>query len=163
MNSMAIAVFPGSFDPPTNGHVSIISRARNFFEKLDVVIAPNSDKHSFFTVEERYGFLCEIAKPFPNVSVHVCDELIAEYAKKIGASVLLRGVRNTTDFAYEFNLSMINAHLNKNLETIFIPSEQKYLLIQSSVVKELAKYGSDISNFVPENVAFAIGKKFAKQ
>lgn len=160
---MAIAVFPGSFDPPTNGHVSIISRAQKFFEKLDVVIAANSCKHSLFTIEERFDFLCEIAKPFPNVNVHICDELIAEYAKKTGASVLLRGVRNSTDFSYEFELSMINAHLNKNLETIFIPSEQKYLLVKSSVVKELAKYGSDISNLVPDFVANAIVKKMCRR
>ena len=146
---MTTAVFPGSFDPPTNGHLSIIKRASILFDKIDVVIAVNSDKKYLFSQDERFAMMSELIKPYPNVSLHICNELIVNYAKKTGAKVLLRGIRNTNDFAYEFDLSLMNHTLNPEVETLFIPTEQKYVVVKSSSIKELAQLGCDISAMVP--------------
>ena len=158
---MTTAVFPGSFDPPTNGHLSIIQRACQIFDWIDVVIAVNADKKYLFTQEERFGLMSELLKPYKNVSLHICNELIVNYAKKTGAKVLLRGIRNSNDFAYEFDLSLMNHTLNPDIETLFIPTEQKYVIVKSSSIKELAQLGGDISSMVPSVVDEALRKKFA--
>ena len=157
---MTTAVFPGSFDPPTNGHLSIIKRASILFDKIDVVIAVNSDKKYLFSQDERFAMMSELIKPYPNVSLHICNELIVNYAKKTGAKVLLRGIRNTNDFAYEFDLSLMNHTLNPEVETLFIPTEQKYVVVKSSSIKELAQLGCDISAMVPAAVEQAMKEKF---
>lgn len=149
---MTKAVFPGSFDPPTNGHLNIIKRASVLFDEVDVVIAVNSDKNYLFSEKERIFMLTEITKKFSNVKVHTCSGLIVDYAKKTGSKVLLRGIRNFNDFSYEFDLSLLNHKLDNQIETLFIPTEQKYLLLKSSSIKELAKYNGDISEMVPEIV-----------
>lgn len=158
--SVTKAVFPGSFDPPTNGHLNIIQRASGLFDEVDVVVAVNSDKKSLFTMEERLYFLQEMVRPYGNVSVHAWDQIVVNYAKKVGAKVLIRGVRNSNDFSYEFELSLLNHKLNANIETVFIPTEQRYLLLKSSSIKELAKLGGDISGMLPEMVESALKKKF---
>lgn len=158
---MTTAVFPGSFDPPTNGHMSIIRRATLIFDRIDVVIAVNADKKYLFSQEERFSMMAELLKPYSNVSLHICNELIVNYAKKTGAKVLLRGIRNTNDFAYEFDLSLMNHTLNSDIETLFIPTEQKYVIVKSSSIKELAQLGGDISSMVPSIVEEALKKKFA--
>jgi pantetheine-phosphate adenylyltransferase len=157
---MTTAVFPGSFDPPTNGHLSIIERASQLFDSIDVVIAVNADKKYLFTREERFAMMTELIKPFENVSLHICDELIVNYAKKTGAKVLLRGIRNTNDFAYEFDLSLMNHTLNPDVETLFIPTEQRYVIVKSSSIKELAQLGGDITGMVPDIVAEALYVKY---
>jgi pantetheine-phosphate adenylyltransferase len=157
---MTTAVFPGSFDPPTNGHLSIIERASQLFDSIDVVIAVNADKKYLFTREERFDMMTELIKPLQNVSLHICDELIVNYAKKTGAKVLLRGIRNTNDFAYEFDLSLMNHTLNPDVETLFIPTEQRYVIVKSSSIKELAQLGGDITGMVPDIVADALYKKY---
>src|SRR5574344_1952141 len=159
---MTTAVFPGSFDPPTNGHLSIIKRASVLFDKIDVVIAVNSDKKYLFSQDERFSMMSELIKPYPNVSLHICNELIVNYAKKTGAKVLLRGIRNTNDFAYEFDLSLMNHTLNPEVETLLIPTEQKYLIVKSSSINELAQFGGDITGMVPPIVADALKKKYAQ-
>lgn len=157
---MTKAVFPGSFDPPTNGHLNIIKRAAELFDEVDVVIAVNSDKKYLFSEEERLSMLSEIVKAFKNVSVHSWNGLIVEYAEKSGSKVLLRGIRNVSDFSYEFDLSLLNHKLNNSIETLFIPTEQKYLLMKSSSIKELAKYHGDISGMVPPCVEKKLKEKF---
>ncbi|MGI5117607.1 pantetheine-phosphate adenylyltransferase [Treponema sp. SP13] len=157
---MTTAVFPGSFDPPTNGHLSIIKRASKLFDTVDVVIAVNANKQYLFTKEERYRMMEEIIKPYENVTLHLCSELVAQYAKKTGANVLLRGIRNTNDFAYEFDLSLMNHMLNPDIETLFIPTEQRYVIVKSSSIKELAQYHGDISSMVPPIVEAALKEKF---
>ena len=157
---MTKAVFPGSFDPPTNGHLNIIKRAAELFDEVDVVIAVNSDKKYLFSEEERLSMLSEIVKAFKNVSVHLWNGLIVEYAEKSGSKVLLRGIRNVSDFSYEFDLSLLNHKLNNSIETLFIPTEQKYLLMKSSSIKELAKYHGDISGMVPPCVEKKLKEKF---
>ncbi len=159
---MTKAVFPGSFDPPTIGHLNIIQRASKLFDEVDVVIAVNENKNYLFNQDERTNMLLELIKDYKNVSVHTWNGLIVEYAKKINAKVLIRGIRNSADFSYEFELSMINHNLNPKIETLFIPTDQKYILLKSSTIKELAHFGGDISEMVPKNVENAIKAKFKK-
>ncbi|MCR5290584.1 MAG: pantetheine-phosphate adenylyltransferase [Treponema sp.] len=158
---MTTAVLPGSFDPPTYGHLSIIKRASRLFDSIDVLIAVNPGKNYMFTAEERIEMLTALVGDYPNVQIHTCDHLVVDYAKKIGAKVLLRGVRNTNDFGYELDLSMMNHALNNEVDTIFIPTEQQYVIVKSSSIKELAQFGGDISGMVPPIVADALHKKFS--
>lgn len=160
---MSIAVFPGSFDPPTNGHLNIIQRASTMFDSIDVVIAVNSEKKYLFSQEERFSMLKELVKPYKNVTIHIWEGLIVNYAKKTGARILLRGIRNTIDFSYEFELSLMNHNLNNEIETLFIPTDQKYLLLKSSSIKELARFGGNISEMVPPFVEDALRKKYNVQ
>ena len=157
---MTTAVFPGSFDPPTYGHLNIIERASRLFDYIDVVISINPDKQYLFSADERYAMLNELTKSYENVDVHICNTLIVDYCKKVGANVLLRGIRNTMDFSYEFDLSLINRSLNSKIETLFVPTEQRYFLIRSSSIKELARFGGDISNMVPQIVEQAMKSKY---
>lgn len=160
---MAKAVFAGSFDPVTYGHLDIIERSSPLFEEIDVVIAVNSEKKYTFTLEERLEMLKSITKKFKNVSVHTCDHLIVDYAKENGANILLRGVRNGRDFDYEFDLALLNHNLSSEIQTLFIPTSLKYTLIRSSSIKELAKFGGDISKMVPPEVEKALKEKFSKK
>ncbi len=157
---MTTAVFPGSFDPPTFGHLNIIERSCRLFDKIDVVIAVNPDKQYLFSSSERFAMLQKLTEGYKNVSVHICNTLISDYCKKVGAKVLLRGIRNINDFSYEFDLSLINRSLNQEVETLFVPTEQRYFLIRSSSIKELARYGGDISAMVPPIVEMAIKAKY---
>ncbi|MGN0737757.1 pantetheine-phosphate adenylyltransferase [Treponema porcinum] len=157
---MTKAVFPGSFDPMTNGHINIIQRAAKLFDEIDVVIAVNDDKKYLFSTEERLSLVQELIMPFRNVAVHTWDGLIVEYAKQTGAKVLIRGIRNMNDFSYEFDLSLMNHNLNPEVETLYIPTDQKFLLLKSSAIKELAKLGGDVSGMVPENVKKALERKY---
>ena len=159
---MTTAVFPGSFDPPTYGHLNIIERASKLFDSVDVLIAVNPEKHSLFTAQERLSMMQELAKDFDNVSVHQWEGLVVDYAKKHGANILLRGIRSSNDFGYEFDLSLMNHTLNADIETLFIPTEQKYSIIKSSAIKELAQFGGDISGMVPPVVADAMRERCGK-
>ncbi len=159
---MIRAVFPGSFDPPTYGHLNIIERSCRLFDCIDVVISINPDKTCLFSAQERFDMLSELTKGFNNVQVHICNTLIAEYCRSVGAKVLLRGIRNTNDFSYEFDLSLMNRSLNADVETLFVPTEQRYFLIRSSSIKEVARFGGDVSGMVPAMVAEAIQEKYRK-
>ncbi|MBO4404295.1 MAG: pantetheine-phosphate adenylyltransferase [Treponema sp.] len=158
---MATVVFPGTFDPPTYGHLSIIERASRLFDHIDVVVSVNDKKKTLFTEEERISMLTSLTKKFSNVSVHRWDGLVVEYCRKTGSRMLLRGIRNTVDFSYEFDLSLVNRSLNGEVETLFIPTEQRYFLIRSSSIKELARLGGDISAMVPPEVEKALKQKFS--
>ena len=157
---MAKAVFPGSFDPPTFGHLNVIERTISLFDEIDVVVAVNPEKNYLFSAEERVQMLSELTKDYRNVKIHTWHSLIVNYAVQSGATVLLRGIRNATDFAYEFDLSLINHSLNSSIDTIFVPTEQKYVTIKSSSIKELARFGGDVSKMVPELVAEKLRGKF---
>lgn len=157
---MSKAVFAGSFDPPTYGHLDIIGRASAMFDSVDVAVAVNPDKRCLFSVEERLAMMSDLTAPFANVSAHRCDGLVVEYARSRGAAVLLRGVRGAGDFSYELDLAMLNRRLCRDVETLFIPSEQEHLVLRSSAVKELARFGGDISGMVPPAVAEALRVKF---
>ena len=153
-------LFPGSFDPPTNGHLNLIRRASKVFDAVEVVIGDNGDKTNVFTVEERVDFLEEITKDIVNVKVGVTNRLIVEYAKEVGAKVLIRGVRALTDFGYEFELAMTNKNLDPEIEIIFMPTDPKYFVIRSSVVNEVARMHGKITGMVPDCVERALKIKF---
>ena len=157
---MVKAVFAGSFDPPTNGHLDIIKRAAGLFESVDVVVSVNPEKTTMFTEEERVEFLSELIKPFKNVSVHSYKGIIVNYAKEVGAKVLVRGVRSANDFGYEFELALMNQNLNPDIETVFLQSKEKYAIVKSSSIKQLAQFGGDISRMVPPIVADALSNKY---
>lgn len=160
---MTKAVFPGSFDPPTNGHLNIIQRASSLFDIVDVVIATNGQKQYLFSQEERLEMMEKIVRPFGNVTLHLCGGLIVDYAEQAGAKVLIRGIRGVSDFAYEFDLSLMNHTLNSGIETLFIPTDQKYILLKSSSIKELARFGGDISGMVPPFVEAALLAKYGSE
>ncbi len=159
---MTTAVFPGSFDPPTYGHLNIIERASGLFDKIDVLISVNPDKQCLFSDNERYNMLLELTKDLKNVTVHIWNSLVTDYCRQTGAKVLIRGVRNAMDFSHEFDLSLMNKHLNFEVETLLIPTEQKYFLVRSSSIKEAARFGGDISKMVPKLVEIELKKKFFK-
>jgi pantetheine-phosphate adenylyltransferase len=153
---MVKAVFPGSFDPPTYGHLNIVERARGIFEELYVVVAVNRQKSSLFSPEERLELFRELITPYPNVSVHLCDTLIVDFAEKNGCKVLVRGIRSVPDFSYEFEVSILNKSLDPSIETFFMPTDPKYFVLRSSAIKELASFDGDLSTMVPPNVARAL-------
>ena len=159
---MTSAVFPGTFDPPTNGHLNVIKRGSRLFDKLDVVVAYNPTKSYLFSPEERLEMLKKLTSHIENVTVHLWDRLIVEYAEKNGANILLRGIRNTNDFAYEFDLSLMNHNLDSKIETLFLPTEAKYVIVRSSSIKELAQFGGDISEMVPKIVEEKIREKYRR-
>ena len=157
---MISAVYAGSFDPPTYGHVNIIERARVIFDEVHVLVSENSQKNYLFSAEERRVMMEAITKKYGNVKVHICDGLVVSFAEELGAKVLVRGIRNIADFAYEFDLSLMNKGLNQKIETVFLPTEPKYFVLKSSGIKELASFGGDVSSMVPEIVADELKKKF---
>ncbi len=163
MRMMNTVVFPGSFDPPTYGHLSIIERASRMFDSVDIVVAVNPEKKYLFSAEERVEMLKKLVDSYKNVSIHTCSTLIVEYAKKTGARVLIRGIRNTNDFAYEFDLCVMNKNLNPDVDTVFIPTEQRYAIVRSSSIKELASFGGDISGMVPPIVEYAMLRRLKEQ
>ncbi len=151
-----IVLYPGSFDPPTNGHLNIIKRAAGIFDQIEVVIADNPRKSYFFSAQERQAMIGEMVAEFPNVKVTIWQGLIVKYAEKIGARLILRGVRALADFDYEFELSMMNKALAPRIETIFMPTDQKYFVLRSSAIKDGALFGGDISEMVPAVVRKAL-------
>ena len=157
---MVKAVFAGSFDPPTNGHLDIIKRASKLFNTIDVVVSVNPDKHYMFTQEERLEMLQKLTAEYKNVSVHIHEGLIVNYAKQVGAKVLVRGVRSSNDFGYEFELAQMNQNLNPEIETVFLQSKERFTIVRSSSIKELAKFGGDISRMVPPVVESALKNKY---
>lgn len=160
---MVKAVFPGSFDPPTFGHLNIIERARTIFSEVHVVIAVNSEKKYLFSEQERLFLIKDLVKDWDNVSVHSWNRLIVDYAHKVDARVLIRGVRNLADFSYEFDLAMMNQGLSPDIETIFLSTDPKYFVLRSSAIKELASFGGDVSTMVPPNVARLLQEKYGKK
>ena len=158
-NTMATAIYPGSFDPVTRGHLDIIKRAAKINDKLIVAVLINSAKHPLFTVEERVALLQECCKDIPNVTVESFDGLTVEFAKKRHASVMVRGLRAVTDFENEIQLAQTNHALMPGIETMFLATSIKWSYLSSTIVKEAARYGSSISKFVTPNVEAAVVKR----
>lgn len=157
---MVKAVFPGTFDPPTNGHMNIIKRVSRIFDEIDVVVADNEEKQCLFTPTERYDMLVELCKDLPHIKVHIWNKLIVEFAEEHNAKVLIRGVRALTDFGYEFELAMTNKSLNPDIEIVFMPTDPKYFVLRSSVIKQIARMQGAISKMVPDVVVEALKRKF---
>jgi len=149
---MSTAIYPGSFDPITLGHLNIIRRASKIFDKVVVCVMVNSSKNPMFTRDERMELIERVVKRFPNVEVDTSSILLAEYAKRYEGAVLVKGLRAVSDFESEFQMAIINKKLNPELETVFLTSSEKYTYISSSVVKEMAKYGADLTELVPTEI-----------
>jgi pantetheine-phosphate adenylyltransferase len=160
LKPMFRAVFPGSFDPPTLGHMNIIERASSLFDELVVIIAENRQKHYSFSSDERLKMMRELIKPWKNVSTLIWDSLIVDYMKRENIRILIRGVRGMEDFSYEFELSMMNKGLHPQIETLFMTTEPKYIVLRSSSIRELASFHGDVSAMVPPLVAEALKAKF---
>ena len=156
------AVFPGSFDPPTLGHLNIIERASAIFDGLAVVVAENRQKKYLFSAEERLFMMNEIVKSRENVKCFICDSLIVDFMRREKTRLLIRGVRGMDDFSYEFELSMMNKALYPDIETIFMATEPRYIVLRSSSIKELASFHGDVSRMVPPVAAEALKRKFDK-
>ena len=149
---MSIAIYPGSFDPVTLGHLNIIKRASQCFEKVIVCVMINSNKQGVFTPQERVELLRRATERFSNVEVDFSDELLAEYAKRRKAHVVVKGLRAVSDFEQEVQMAVINRKLNPRLETMFLASSEKYTYLSSTIVKEMARYGADLTDFVPREI-----------
>ncbi|WP_210469501.1 pantetheine-phosphate adenylyltransferase [Sporosarcina sp. 6E9] len=157
-----IVVVPGSFDPITNGHLDIIKRAAKVFGQVNVVIMHNSSKNYLFSVDERMDLIKQVTQSIPNVKIETSSGLMIDYAEKVGAVAVVRGLRAVTDFEYEMQITSMNRVLDENIETFFIMTNNQYSFLSSSIVKEVAQYGGDISELVPVQVEEALKKKFAK-
>ena len=149
---MKIAVYPGSFDPVTKGHIDILKNGAEIFDKVIIAVARNSEKNAFLTVDERVQLIKESVKDIENVEVDSFDGLTIEYAKKCGAKVILRGLRAVSDFEYEMQLSQANSALSNDIKTIFLITKPKYNFISSRTIKEIYLNNGDISKFVPDAV-----------
>lgn len=149
---MKIAIYPGSFDPITSGHLNIIERAAKIFDMLIVCVMVNAGKNPMFTQQERADLIRRVTEDIPNVEVDCSDELLAEYAKRKGSCVIVKGLRAGSDFENEFQMALINHKINPDLDTMFLTAESQYMYLSSSTVKELGSYGVDLSDFLPEEI-----------
>ena len=149
---MKIAIYPGSFDPVTCGHLNIIRRAAEIFEKLIVCVMVNSGKSPMFTREERVSLIRKVTTDLPNVIVDSSELLLADYAKSRGDCIIVKGLRSGSDFETEYQMAMINRKLNADLDTMFLPADHEFMYMSSSTVKELARYDADLSEFLPEEI-----------
>ena len=160
---MRRAVFPGSFDPVTLGHLHLIERASRLYDEVIVVIGANSQKNALFSVEERRALLTECLRSVANVRVDVAEGLLVDKVKELGADVMLRGVRDVQDFAYEKQIAWANHELDPGLETVCLFAHEEYGALSSTIIREFASYGKDVSKYVPENVARAIRRKYTNR
>jgi len=149
---MSIAVYPGSFDPITLGHLNIIRRAASVFDELLVCVMVNSEKQPMFSAAERVDFIARTVSRFENVKAEASEDLLVNYMRSKSAKVIIKGLRAVSDFDHEFQIALVNRKLDSGVETLFMPSSEKYTYISSSVVKEMARYGADLSTFVPMEI-----------
>ena len=160
---MLKAAFPGSFDPPTLGHLNIIQRAAGIFDELLVLVAENRQKKYLFSAQERVDMLRGLTKDYSNVTVMVCDTIIVDFLQRQGVKILVRGVRGMEDFSYEFEISMTNKALNPSIETIFMTTDPEYFILRSSTIKEIASFKGNFSGMVPPLVAQALADKYRQE
>ena len=149
---MKIAIYPGSFDPITSGHLNIIRRAAKIFDKLIVCVMVNAGKNPMFTLEERVSLIRRVTSDIENVEVDRSSELLADYAQRRGSCVIVKGLRAGSDFENEFQMALINHKINPNLDTMFLTAESQYMYLSSSTVKELGNYNVDLSEFLPQQI-----------
>ena len=159
---MKIAIYPGSFDPVTSGHLNIIRRSANIFDKLIVCVMVNAGKNPMFTLDERVNLIRRVTQDLPNVEVDGSNELLAEYAKRRGSCVIVKGLRAGSDFENEFQMALINHKINPDLDTMFLTADSEYMYMSSSIVKELGSYGVDLSDFLPKEIIPDFQRKLVK-
>lgn len=159
---MRRALTPGTFDPITLGHLDVITRAAQLMDEVIVAIAASDRKRPLFSLEERAALAREATAHLSNVRVETFDELLVDFARKMEAPVVIKGLRAVTDFEYEFQMTALNYQLDRDLETVFIMSPPQYMYLSSSIVREIASMHGDLSDFVPENVRVALEERFAE-
>ncbi len=157
---MSVGIYPGSFDPVTNGHIDIIRRSAKLVDTLIVAILQNTKKNSLFSEEERINLLRDSCGDIENLQIECFSGLLVDFAKEKQADLIIRGLRALTDFEYEFQMAQMNKHLYPDVETIFLVTDVKYSFLSSSAIKEVAKFGGCVSDFVPENVATLTLEKY---
>jgi pantetheine-phosphate adenylyltransferase len=155
---MRTAIYPGSFDPLTNGHLDVVQRAAKLFDRVIMAVAKNEGKQPFFTPDERLALVKQAVKHLPNVQADTFDGLLVEYVVSRKAQAIVRGLRAVSDFEFEFQLALMNRKLNENIETIFMMPKDTYTFLSSRIVKEIARLGGDVSAFVPAHVQEALIK-----
>ena len=160
---MKIAIYPGSFDPVTSGHLNIIQRAAHIFDKLIVCVMVNAGKNPMFSLEERVELIRRVTGDLPNVEVDGSNELLADYAKRRGSCVIVKGLRAGSDFENEFQMALVNHKINPELDTMFLTAESQYMYLSSSMVKELGTYGVDLSDFLPQEIIPDFQKRIAQK
>jgi len=163
MSETKIAVYPGTFDPVTYGHIDIIMRAAKIFDKVIVAVAHNKAKGTLFTVEERVVMLKDVIKDIRNVTVDDFNDLVVDYVKRTGSNVMIRGLRMISDFEYEFQMALTNRKLASDIETIFMMPHEDYSYVSSKLIKEAASLGADMASFIPKKVEIALKRKIKKQ
>ena len=157
---MRTVIYPGSFDPPTNGHLDLVERAARLFDRVVVAVASNEDKSPLFSLAERCDLVRTAVEHLSNVSADVFDGLLVDYVYRRGGQAVLRGLRAVSDFEFEFQLALMNRKLNAKVETIFMMPTESYTFLSSRIVKEIARLGGDIGSFVPPHVAAALRARF---
>ncbi|MDX2346173.1 MAG: pantetheine-phosphate adenylyltransferase [Legionella sp.] len=157
---MQKAIYPGTFDPITNGHIDLITRAAKLFPELIIAVASNQPKQPFFSLETRTACVKDAVKNIPGVRVHGFSELLVDFVKKQAGGVIIRGLRAASDFEHEFQLAGMNRKLDKNIETIFLTPSEECMFISSTLVREIAALGGDVSRFVPDAVIQALNHNF---
>ena len=162
MSAEEVAIYAGSFDPPTNGHLDLVERASRLFPRVFVGLGHHPTRSPVFTVEERVALLRAMCAPMTNVEVVVFKGLLVEYARQIGARVIVRGLRAATDFEYELQIAHANADLAPAIDTVFLPTRTNYGFISASLVREIASHGGDVSRYAPPVVCEALRRKYAK-
>ena len=154
-----VALFPGSFDPFTNGHLDVVQRASRLFDRVIVAVAKSDGKHPLFLLEERKALVEQSIKTMPNVEADTFDGLLVDYVQKRSAQAVLRGLRAVSDFEFEFQMALMNRKLNDSFETIFMMPKDTYTFLSSRIVKEIARLGGDVNQFVPAHVQTALATK----
>lgn len=157
---MRTVIYPGSFDPLTNGHLDVVQRATKLFDRVIVAVARSEAKHPLFSLEERLQMVARAIKHLPHVEADSFDGLLIEYVERCSAQAVIRGLRAVSDFEFEFQLALMNRKLNERIETIFMMPKDTYTFLSSRIVKEIARLGGDVEAFVPAHVRVALAKKF---
>jgi len=160
---MKTAIYPGSFDPITSGHLNIIRRASKIFDRLIVCVMVNAGKNPMFSLEERVDFIRRVTTDLPNVEVDCSSALLADYARQRGSCVIVKGLRAGSDFENEFQMALVNRKLNPELDTMFLTAASQYMYLSSSMVKELGNYGAELSDFLPEEIIPDFRNKLCKK
>lgn len=157
---MKIAVYPGSFDPITNGHIDVIERASKIFDKVIIAVGDNPEKKPLFTIQERIDMIKEVTKNLKGIEVDGFQGLLLDYVKKKGSKIIIRGLRAVSDFEFEFQRALLNRKIDNDVETIFIMTKEDYVFLNSSIIKEMAMFGGSVKNLVPVIVQKKLKEKF---
>jgi pantetheine-phosphate adenylyltransferase len=160
LNAPRKAIYPGTFDPITNGHLDVLERACAMFDEIQMVVAKNSSKTPMFSEEERLAMIHSAIERFPNVSAQSFQGLTVDYARSFGAIAIIRGLRAVSDFEYEMQIALMNRKIAPELTTVFLMPHEKYTYLNSSIIRELARHGQSVRGFVPESVAAALEAKY---